>query len=1696
MSKIFFSRAKSLLIAGISLLGLCLLSNPAHAAPRPQDRTPPTTPIVTDDGEFTTSTTTLHASWSSSDPDSGIKQYKYAIGARKGWTGVRRWTSVGLNTEVIASSLKLKSGKTYYFSVKAQNGAGKWSNTGFSNGIKVIPLETIPPQGSIKINNDTFYTNSPEVILSILAEDNPDGSGLDKMRFSNDINSPFFWSEWENYATTKNWQLSVGDGTKTVYAQFRDKAGNVSAAVSDTIILDMVPPAGRIEIAQGDFFNTPTVTLNLSAFDSTSGVSQMQFSEDNLIWTTPEPFAATRSWSFSPQEGLKTILVKFRDNAGNESIPSRDSGSLDTTPPIADAGPDRTIAVNSELAFSGASSSDNSGIASYSWDFGDGSSPASGAQVQHTYSQAADYTVTLSVTDLSGNGPVSDTALVRVSAEINHPPVLEPIGDKIFTLPSSGGSLNANPAFLAPELNSSGIERVSDDGPRTIKSSFAPDEIIVKFKSQASVAQMLRAEKVTTQETTQALIAQLTPLIQGYQIISIEPVFKDLEKATAKTTARISAVKYPARSRRAKLELKELKEPPPLEKGDRGGFENIPDLENIYKIKLSQTEKDKKNKGLSSNLEEILLGDELLRLCHNLEQSPNIAYAQPNYIRKANLIPNDPLLVDQWGLRNIQAEAAWDITTGSPNVLVGVIDTGFDYTHLDLLGNLWINPGEDLNHNGQVEPADFNGLDDDGNGKIDDLRGWDFNTIITDGSGQVIGRKPEDNDPSDIYGHGSLVSGVISAVTNNNLGIAGVSWLSRILVAKGLGDQGFGDSSNLANAIKYAADNGADIINMSFGGPENSPLEDDALSYAYNLGSLLVAAAGNDNFDASFQHPANNPQVIAVSATNPDDKKASFSNWGNKIELAAPGVDILSTASRLSPDNLESKLIVVSDNQRLLQSDAMEYSATTPQPGLTADLLFAGLGRPEDFVGQDFTGKIALIERGGLSFQDKVRNAASAGAIGAIIYNNVHGIFFGTLNAASSIPAVSLSQEDGQYLKTLLIQGPVVVNLSVLFTDYLRASGTSFSAPYVCGVASLILAQHPDFDNDSIQMALRHSADDLLNPISDGQDYPGFDIYSGYGRLNARKALELGSVAIAKISSPILGSAPAGIIDILGTAKGLNFLSYTLDYAEVDFASGRRLSDWSEIRTSTTPVTNGLLAQWDSSGIGLGSFRLRLRVRDLSNREFVEHVFLRKSVPHLPGWPIAVRGEVASSPAVGDLDGDGDLEVVVGSSDNRLYAWDHTGESLPGWPILFTRAIYSSPALADIDHDGDMEVVIGGGLLEGKVYAFHHNGTLVSGWPVVTGGTLYSSPAIADIDADGDLEIIVSADSANKLFAFHHDGSLVNGWPVGLIIPNSISFTPAVADLDGDGDLEIVIGSQDGKVHVFHHNGAVVSGWPVQSGSEIYSSVAIGDVDGNGDLEIVVFANGSIFILNHNGSRVSNWSIGNEFFSSSSPALADLDRDGDLEIVIGSEAGKIYGFHHDGTLVSGWPVETGSFVIASPAIGDIDADGDLEIVVGSTDGNIYAFQHNGILVPGWPLVLGEEGTMSSAAIADLDGDGDLEIVVGGGQQRAVYAFDQPGPGFAPYSIEWGKFRHNLKNSGLYPLKEAVFSFSIFAADIDGDRLTYSAANLPIGAGFDPESRSFSWRPSSADIGVYPNVHFEVSDGKGGLDSEEISITIR
>ncbi|MCB9502547.1 MAG: S8 family serine peptidase [Deferribacteres bacterium] len=276
-----------------------------------------------------------------------------------------------------------------------------------------------------------------------------------------------------------------------------------------------------------------------------------------------------------------------------------------------------------------------------------------------------------------------------------------------------------------------------------------------------------------------------------------------------------------------------------------------------------------------------------------LHKNQFVEYIQLNHVFhiEQNTV-NDSLFDQQWALSAVHAVEAWEIETGREDILLAVIDTGIDYRHPDLTGQLWLNKGEDINKNGLIDSIDFNGIDDDGNGFIDDIRGWDFTDaprFIDSGD-----YAEPDNDPADEHGHGTMVSGIIAAKTNNRIGVAGLAHGCQVMNLRAGTSLGYLEEDDVAAAIVYAVKNGARVINMSFGDSIVSPMLRDVIRYAYENDVILVASSGNSATDLPH-YPSGFAETIAVGATQESGSIAGFSNFGATLDIVAPGLNVWTT---------------------------------------------------------------------------------------------------------------------------------------------------------------------------------------------------------------------------------------------------------------------------------------------------------------------------------------------------------------------------------------------------------------------------------------------------------------------------------------------------------------------------------------------------------------------------------------------------------------------------------------------------------------------------------------------------------------------------------------------------------------------------------------------------------------------------------
>jgi subtilisin family serine protease len=978
---------------------------------------------------------------------------------------------------------------------------------------------------------------------------------------------------------------------------------------------------------------------------------------------------------------------------------------------------------------------------------------------------------------------------------------------------------------------------------------------------------------------------------------------------------------------------------------------------------------------------------------------PDVEHAEPNYIyHTRDTIPDDPDYAQQWALEKIQAPAAWDIETGSPEVVIAIVDTGIDWDHPDLAANIWINPGEDLNGNGIVDPEDFNDVDDDGNGYVDDIRGYDFVSISSSSVYPGEDPGPPDNDPMDFRGHGTLVTGVAGAVTNNGFGIAGVCWNVKMMAVragfKNLSGGGSFQISDIAQAIQYATDNDSRVINMSFGGYGESTTMEDACDYADAFDVVMVAAAGNSNSNRPDNFPASYENVISVASSDENDSKLFNSDYGHWLDVCAPGIGILTTAFN---DSFEQ---------------AWATSIATPFATGLAGLI---LSKRPSFSNIDVRQIIQSTTDDVLDPLDDGSHLAGwdeYSGYGRI--NAFHALQIESIPYARIISDLEGSTVKGTVEVTGTAAGP---NFQEYILDY--GFGTCPDTWHVLRSSSVpvsedvLLSWNTMLDEDGLYTLRLTVMDSMGNRASD------------------KKIL---SVRNTYISEPAMGIYTnyrifrgGETIIIVGSTSITGFHEYTIHYGR-----GKSPATWIEIGRSSVPITDGIIGEWNTDDIVHADYyTLLLTVSFASGLHNTDQIPMYIDPQLMEGWPQELPNwHIPEQPATADLDGDGFKEIVFGAWD--LYVFDHDGNIRAGFPI---DGIYYS-VVGDLDLDGDLEIIGIDDWIEdnggGGVSAWHHDGTVVSGWPVHIPWQVFSPPVLFDLDQDGYLEIIISRTTYNKLYILNHDGtSFNNGWPKDINFPA----TPAIGDLDGDGEVEIVVseGNLSGsygspyQVYAWHIDGSILEGWPqtIEGNGAKPSCPVIGDLDGDGELDVIIGCEtGKVYAWHGNGTPLDGWPTTDATAHiGTTPALADIDGDGDLEVIVGSRGDlQEYAWHHNGVLVNGWPQpvgESGAGVYSSPSVGDIDGDGDMEILQSCLDDKLYIWHHDGTPFEGWPrLVSGQKFlfTRATPVIDDLDGDGDVEIACGGESLFSVW--DLPGQ-YDPANIEWGTFHHDNYRTGWY-----------------------------------------------------------------------------
>ena len=997
----------------------------------------------------------------------------------------------------------------------------------------------------------------------------------------------------------------------------------------------------------------------------------------------------------------------------------------------------------------------------------------------------------------------------------------------------------------------------------------------------------------------------------------------------------------------------------------KGGHEG-PGSQTRGQISLATAEpKGRSTGGKLSRFYLLKTTDKVKSICARLNEDSEVEYAQPNYIYRTCSDPNDPEFPDQYAHQLIQMSDAWDISTGSRDVVVAVTDTGVDVNHPDLKDNIWMNPGE----------IPENGIDDDENGFIDDIHGWNFEND----SNEVT---PEGDDWWDIGGHGTQVAGVIAAVGDNGIGVSGINWQCSIMVLRLSIEI---TSEEIASALDYAGANGADVLNMSFGadefGPDGDPIVKEAIDKAFAAGILLTASAGNEDTTKPL-YPAAYYNVMAVASTNGEDIKTGHSSFGTWVDITAPGTDIVTT-----------------------------------------DL-------------------------------------------------------------------------EGEYIAT---------------------AGTSFSSPYVGAVGALVMSHRPELTNVEVRAILENTTD----PVYYG-DIDPIQGYIGTGRVNAYEALmaadqrqPLGEI-VAPRQEEIFASDGNDIPLVLFVHGD----SYRLEYTQYGNEDWQLIDE-----NSPFPDPNGFVnLSFANPGGGVFELRLSVDTEGTTHTDRktfgleyapnIEPWPLPEDAEEADEWYLG-------SPLCLDVDGDGRNEIVQASmiwdedsywSEGSITIWKEDGTTLPNWPMAEESNLWgltaSGMAVGDIDGDGDYEIVVVDDYMVMATALHVESGQMVEGdWPLEVGDYWYAyiigSPILADLDGDGDSEIIVALDEESResdgLYAIQGDGTFL--WQRRYTSEGPMS----VADFDGDGDVEITLcgyGPGITRVYTFvlDHQGQQIERW--RGGSR--RGTAIVDLDGDGEFELVFCTEDSVMAVHIDGSKVWETKVGDLLGEDGALSVGDIDGDGLSEVYVtsyveadGFAFSLVHAFDHQGEELSdaGFPkTMMGDATDSSPVIGDIDGDGQKELVVGATGAPIMAWEADGSVTPGFPMLGLSTDYRTSPAIEDFDKDGDIEMMVNG-YDFQFHVIDLPGS-YNPDVIDWGSARHDPQNSGwvskgpkLNPIDAPDeirpgerLELTLSATNPMNADLDFFVGNLPEGAYYDANTLSVFWKPAADQAFHSYTFSFLVTDG--------------
>jgi uncharacterized repeat protein (TIGR01451 family) len=1050
-----------------------------------------------------------------------------------------------------------------------------------------------------------------------------------------------------------------------------------------------------------------------------------------------------------------------------------------------------------------------------------------------------------------------------------------------------------------------------------------------------------------------------------------------------------------------------------------------------------------------------------------LQRNPKVAYAEPNYIVQSSATPNDPYYSQLYALQKvIGAEQAWDVTTGSASIVVGVVDTGINYTHPDLAPNVWSNPGGKGNSACAAGTHGFNAL-------------------------------TSTCDPRDDHYHGTHVSGTIGAVGNNGVGVTGVNWTTSIMGLKFLDSQGYGTISGAITAIDFAVQAKIDGVNVrvlsnSWGGLGFSKALFDEINKAGENDILFVASAGNDHadndLDPHYPSSYSASNLIAVAATDSFDRLASFSNFGLKsVHLGAPGVSILSTYSdgyaALSGTSMAAPHVAGAAALLLAQSPSL----TTAQ---VKSAILANTEPIESLNGKTVTGgRLSLARMFGFPSPPGFSIAVTPAS--RTIAGGESATFTVTITPETGFSEPVTLTFGGLQSTWTAVFSPNPTTTTSTLTIWTTPGG-AVSAPLTVfgqsshrlqsATANLIVTAAPA-SCLSFSGAVDSIAGNDANSLAtadfnrDGKvDFVAPDVERN------RVVVIFGGAAGSPGATPAAGTAPMfvaagdvngdGKADIVTANSGSNDVSVLIGGGDGTFQTAVAYSvgaspfavatgDFNrDGKLDLVTANNGSSSVSVLLGNGNGTFQnavpygaasgpFWLSVADLNrdgNADLLVANFNADNVSVLLGngdgtFQTAANfaaGDGPSAIAIGDWNGDGNLDLAV-SNYNSAYVsllgghGDGTFAAATNLPLAGGAV---SVAAGDLNGDGKADLAVA--RRSNEIALFTGNGDGTFAIRPLLAASAYSVNHVLILDATGDgrndvVAAVTTSTGVVRTWANTSSCSL-NCGVIGPAVNDTAGSSPAgvaAGDFNGDGKADIAVAnnnSNDASILLGNGDGSLQPASNYAAGNAP-RSVAAADFNRDGRADLVVADSSSNMVAFLAGNPNGTFQAATFQAVGTTPeglATGDFDRDGKLDVVTANSASNNISLlrgNGDGTFASHVEIAAGSAPLAVAAI-DVNRDGNLDVAVansGSNNVSILVGNGDGTFVPA--VQYGAGSAPSSIAIADLNRDGKQDLVVANATSNDV-------------SVLLGKSDGTFQPQVTYAAGTNPSSVSI--ADFDGD----------------------------------------------------------